>query len=730
MGIRMSNYVYRLLGFLFTIFIISDLTGSFTYAQDLEKKRAEDAFLAGNYSEALSQYTEDSEEGDEDFMTLYGEALCLLQIGHHYQALEILETIDGDETQQELVNQTIAKVKALMNQRPNERRINTYREEIEGVPSFDEVETILRNDPDYPKSLYYQGIFIRQVFSYPTYEKCSIEVLQGLHFVYEELSRKYPSDQAFSDGLIEVKTVLMNRYLLQSDLEHASQIIKEGLELEPSNIQFQIGTCELYYKQQKYIEVRALCEQLLEHQMESESIYQYLLRIAFAEQDYEKVLSIGEECLKKYPENLYAKAFMTNIYQKLGEKELYHTYLSEIETVGDDDYNQACALAIIGKNRKAISILSNAILLNDDYREYAKNDEDFQRLHVYPSFRKIVQYDYMEELGDYYTVAMWIFGAFFYGVMFLRDYRKEKRRKIVIKDVTMFLVILMVCSTFLTSNVYAFDYELREEEGKEYYEKQRDSDNGNLIFAEDTVASEKGVIDFTGEIKWFCEEIRKGQRTVSVLEEANIGAVADLIKCATVNVQAMSGSDIYGQGSGVIVSYDEKVVRIMGCRHTLFTESMRVKFVDGTMAPARIAGRAATHDVMVLEVSTDQLTEATKDAIKKVTIDFSQNAAMKVKDKVLTIGFITGQGHQIYTGKVSNLRKSFSDFKPAYTNLVPYLLTTTNAQAGSSGGGTFDAYGNFIGIQAGIVLQTGERYIVPLDILVEEYEKIVGAALE
>jgi tetratricopeptide (TPR) repeat protein len=522
----------------------------------------------------------------------------------------------------------------------------------------------------------------------------------------------------------------MNRYLLQSDLENASKIIKEGLELEPFNIQFQIGTCELYYKQKKYSEVRDLCVHLLEHQRESESIYQYLLRVAFAEQDYENVLSIGEECLIKYPENLYAKAFMAIIYQKRGEKELYHAYLSEIETIGVDDYNQACALAIVGKNRKAISILKNTILMNEEYREYAKNDEDFQRLHVYPSFQRIVQYDYMEELGDYYAAAMWIFGAILYGAMFLRDYRGQRRRKSAIKEVTMLLILVVVCSTFLTSKVYAFDYELREEEVEEYYEKQRDSLDRDLIFAEEAVAAEEGTIDFTNEIEWFCEEIIRGQRTVSVLGEANIGAVADLIKCATVNVQAMSGSDIYGQGSGVIVSYDEKAVRILGCRHTLYTEVMRVKFMDGTVARAKIAGRATTHDVMVLEVSTEQLSEATRDAIKKVTINFSQNANMKVKDNVLTTGFITGQGYQTYSGKISNLRKSFSDFKPAYTNLVPYLLTTTNAQAGSSGGGTFDAYGNFIGIQAGIVLQTGERYVVPLDILVEEYEKIVGVALE
>jgi S1-C subfamily serine protease len=336
----------------------------------------------------------------------------------------------------------------------------------------------------------------------------------------------------------------------------------------------------------------------------------------------------------------------------------------------------------------------------------------------------------MEELGDYYAAAMWIFGAILYGAMFLRDYRGHRRRKSAIKEVTMLVALVVMCSTLLTSKVYAFDYELREAEGKEYYEKQRDSDDRNLIFAGEAVAAEEGASDFTSEIEWFCEEIIRGQRTVSVLGEANIGVVADLIKCATVNVQAMSGSIIYGQGSGVIVSYDEKTVRILGCRHTLYTEAMRVKFIDGTVAPARIAGRADTHDVMVLEVSTDRLSEATKNAIKKVTINFSQNANIKVKDSVLTTGFITGQGYQTYLGQVSNLRKSFSDFRPAYTNLVPYLLTTTNAQAGSSGGGTFDAYGNFIGIQAGIVLQTRERYVVPLDILVEEYEKIVGVALE
>ena len=106
------------------------------------------------------------------------------------------------------------------------------------------------------------------------------------------------------------------------------------------------------------------------------------------------------------------------------------------------------------------------------------------------------------------------------------------------------------------------------------------------------------------------------------------------------------------------------------------------------------------------------------------------NENLKINDEVVTNGFITTKGYITFPGSILNLSRSYHNFQPYYTNHVPYLLTSTKAVAGTSGGGTFDEYGNFIGLQAGIVVPTGERYVVPFSTIVEEYFEITGESLE
>jgi tetratricopeptide (TPR) repeat protein len=60
----------------------------------------------------------------------------------------------------------------------------------------------------------------------------------------------------------------------------------------------------------------------------------------------------------------------------------------------DDDavYHKACVLALLGQDDACVTWLTQAIELNEEKREHARNNPDFESLWYKPAFRKLFGY--------------------------------------------------------------------------------------------------------------------------------------------------------------------------------------------------------------------------------------------------------------------------------------------------------------------------------------------------
>lgn len=665
--------------------------------------QADEAFIAENYGEALSLYDRLGESSHNQT----GRLLCEVKLGHYYRALECAK-------EQPVYEKKIRQVISLY---PNRDVMQYYRGLVEGLDSFGRIKIIVSQNPDYPDQAYYQGLFYAELFSDDLLEKSKESVRLEVLSYFENLKKDYPEEELFSNEYQNILLLCMRESLVTKSIDEAGEIL-EKIQNDDEN---RNGNSYLLYRQGQYKQAASLIEES-ENNQDSVFSIDLLIRCYFRMQNYQKASEYAdrlEKLLKQEfteedwkNEELYLTAFQGAIAKKLHQKIIFKEALQSVESSDAELYTKACAYALLGKNRKALEEITIAVNADSSLLNRAKWDPDLNGLHIFPKFQKLVDYSYMEEFDAYYTAAILVFGLGIYFFLWYHDRKKSSKLLLV------FLSIIFVSGT--TTSTYAYDSQLLQE--------SKVCGNDLLELTETEQYQIQSCME--QETQEFKEEILDSMRTITPLQSSQIDQVAELVKPAAVNMQAYSNGMLYGQGSGVIVSYTDDELMIVGCRHTLYTDDMRVRFTDGVVVGAKIVGKSEHYDVSVLCVETDKIPEETREMIKKVNIDYSANLQLAIGNPLLSNGYITTKGYIHYEGSVTNLRKSFSNFIPDYTNHVPYLLTSTGAEAGTSGGGTFDGYGNFLGIQAGIVISSGERYVVPLDILAEEYEKITGGKLE
>jgi len=150
-----------------------------------------------------------------------------------------------------------------------------------------------------------------------------------------------------------------------------------------------------------------------------------------------------------------------------------------------------------------------------------------------------------------------------------------------------------------------------------------------------------------------------------------------------------------GLGSGIVISEDGLV---MTSAHVVqVADSVVVRFLDGTMAEAKIIGAAAQADVALLKL--DQLPE------KLVTAELGDSDDVDIGDEIFVIGAPYGVDHTLTVGYMSGRRRPETVCKP----LVPieFLQTDAAINKGNSGGPMFNKNGKVIGIVSHILSQSG-----------------------
>jgi len=172
--------------------------------------------------------------------------------------------------------------------------------------------------------------------------------------------------------------------------------------------------------------------------------------------------------------------------------------------------------------------------------------------------------------------------------------------------------------------------------------------------------------------------------------------------------------DIPVSGSGFIISEDEDNYYIATNNHVVDNGSnLSVAFIDNTVAPATIKGKDSHNDLAVISVKKSDITEETKQKIKKVEIGDSNN--LVEGQAVVAMGNALGYGQSTTNGIISAIGRSIqlSDG----SKMEDLIQTDAAINFGNSGGALIDATGRVIGINSaknGSESVEGMGYAIPI----------------
>lgn len=172
-------------------------------------------------------------------------------------------------------------------------------------------------------------------------------------------------------------------------------------------------------------------------------------------------------------------------------------------------------------------------------------------------------------------------------------------------------------------------------------------------------------------------------------------------------------------GSGVIWEMDENKIVVISNRHLLsgFDQTGRITFYGGATTGGKLLGLCDTCDLGFVRVEAADVPGFELTALREVRRDDAAYRRMKKGDTVFTAGSADGVGNDMYEGSVADPWFYIEDFD-AYM-----LYCTGYGKPGMSGGGTFDAFGNFVGLLTGGTAGN-ETASVPVQVILKEYEKL------
>ncbi len=183
-------------------------------------------------------------------------------------------------------------------------------------------------------------------------------------------------------------------------------------------------------------------------------------------------------------------------------------------------------------------------------------------------------------------------------------------------------------------------------------------------------------------------------------------------------------------GSGVIWEIAPERIVIATNKHVLeYWDDMisLVQFPQGASVEAEVLGISEDYDIGFLAVDTKEFHGRELEQMRYVRRDADRYDGLRAGDVI----FCTGAGRyeagseedvaepgRFYQGSIGDMHRYIGEFEEYMIYGYGYAVE------GMSGGGTFDAYGNFIGMISGAT-DAGETASVPLPVIEEAYETLV-----
>ena len=174
-------------------------------------------------------------------------------------------------------------------------------------------------------------------------------------------------------------------------------------------------------------------------------------------------------------------------------------------------------------------------------------------------------------------------------------------------------------------------------------------------------------------------------------------------------------SENQSSGSGIIVGENDSELLIVTNNHVISDSTeLKVQFIDGSIADAKVKGTDVNMDLAVIAVKLDSLNAEIMSNISIAIMGDSES--LKVGEPAIAIGNALGYGQSVTTGVISALNRQIAMSEDGSTTGT-LIQTDAAINPGNSGGALLNVRGEVIGINSnkigGSAIE-GMGYAIPI----------------
>ena len=212
---------------------------------------------------------------------------------------------------------------------------------------------------------------------------------------------------------------------------------------------------------------------------------------------------------------------------------------------------------------------------------------------------------------------------------------------------------------------------------------------------------------------------------VSNVVESVMPSIVSITNMSVQQVQSFFGGtsqqEVTSAGTGIIIEQTDSELLIVTNNHVVAdSNQLTVTFDDQSSVEADIKGTDSAHDLAVIAVQLDKISDDTLDKISVATL--GDSTKLKVGEPAIAIGNALGYGQSVTTGVISATDRESQTTDSATgettgSSDVKLIQTDAAINPGNSGGALVNANGEVIGINSAKLIGEnveGIGYAIPI----------------
>ena len=212
---------------------------------------------------------------------------------------------------------------------------------------------------------------------------------------------------------------------------------------------------------------------------------------------------------------------------------------------------------------------------------------------------------------------------------------------------------------------------------------------------------------------------------VSRVVESVMPSIVSITNMSVQQVQSFFGGtsqqEVTSAGTGIIIEKTDSELLIVTNNHVVAdSNQLTVTFDDQSSVEADIKGTDSAHDLAVIAVQLDKISDDTLDKISVATL--GDSTKLKVGEPAIAIGNALGYGQSVTTGVISATDRESQTTDSATgettgSSDVKLIQTDAAINPGNSGGALVNANGEVIGINSAKLIGEdveGIGYAIPI----------------